>query len=191
MIRLRHVHTIKSTEAAHEIVLLNSHDGTSSYQILSGMFRFVCANGMVCGEVDNDIRIRHKGNVGDAVIEGAFQVLNSSEKVAGQIDEMRSTTLNHAEQIAFARAAIPLRFGDDAPVQPGDILRARRFDDNGDDAWRTFNRIQENLVRGGMLGRDTNGRTRRVREVTGMDKDTTLNRQLWALRDEMMRIKNG
>ena len=46
MIRLRHASQINGAEA-NEIVLLNSHDGTSSYQMLAGMFRFVCSNGLV------------------------------------------------------------------------------------------------------------------------------------------------
>src|SRR3546814_2711975 len=39
MIRLRHASQINGREA-NEIILLNSHDGTSSYQMLAGMFRF-------------------------------------------------------------------------------------------------------------------------------------------------------
>lgn len=38
MLRLRHASQINGAEA-NEIVLLNSHDGTSSYQMLAGMFR--------------------------------------------------------------------------------------------------------------------------------------------------------
>src|SRR3546814_719372 len=49
MIRLRHASQINGGEA-NEIILLNSHDGTSSYQMLAGMFRFVCQNGLVCGD---------------------------------------------------------------------------------------------------------------------------------------------
>ena len=49
MLRLRHASQINGREA-NEIILLNSHDGTSSYQMLAGMFRFVCSNGLVCGD---------------------------------------------------------------------------------------------------------------------------------------------
>jgi len=48
MIRLRQHDQITATEA-NEIILINSHDGTSSYQMLAGMFRFVCCNGMITG----------------------------------------------------------------------------------------------------------------------------------------------
>src|SRR3546814_17984138 len=40
MIRLRHASQINARGEANEIILLNSHDGTSSYQMLAGMFRF-------------------------------------------------------------------------------------------------------------------------------------------------------
>ena len=38
LLRLRHASQINGAEA-NEIVLLNSHDGTSSYQMLAGQFR--------------------------------------------------------------------------------------------------------------------------------------------------------
>src|SRR3546814_3036217 len=61
MIRLRHASQINGREA-NEIILLNSHDGTSSYQMLAGMFRFVCQNGLVCGDTVADVRVPHKGD---------------------------------------------------------------------------------------------------------------------------------
>lgn len=60
----------------NEIVLLNSHDGTSSDQMLAGMFRFVCSNGLVCGDTVADVRVPHKGDVAGHAIEGAFEVLS-------------------------------------------------------------------------------------------------------------------
>src|SRR5690606_28561838 len=68
MLRLRHASQINGAEA-NEIVLLNSHDGTSSYQMLAGMFRFVCSNGLVCGDTVADVRVPHKGDVSGHVIE--------------------------------------------------------------------------------------------------------------------------
>lgn len=75
MIRLRHASQINGREA-NEIILLNSHDGTSSYQMLAGMFRFVCQNGLVCGDTVADVRVPHKGDVAGHVIEGAYAVLD-------------------------------------------------------------------------------------------------------------------
>jgi hypothetical protein len=78
MIRLRHASQISSREA-NEIILLNSHDGTSSYQMLAGMFRFACQNGLVCGDTVADVRVPHKGDVAAQVIEGAYKVSDEAK----------------------------------------------------------------------------------------------------------------
>ena len=191
MIRLRHASQIDGKEA-NEIILLNSHDGSSSYQMLSGVFRFVCSNGMVCGDILSDIRIRHKGNIVDNVIEGAFRVLDDFDLVNGQKDGMKSLTLNEGEQAAFARAALTLKYDTEltpAPITENQILRPKRMEDRSDDLWTTFNCVQENLVRGGLRGRSATGQVSTTREVKGIDQNIKLNRALWVLAEEMRKIK--
>ena len=39
MIRMRHAGQVQTRPEANEIILINSHDGASSYQMLAGMFR--------------------------------------------------------------------------------------------------------------------------------------------------------
>lgn len=191
MIRLRHADQISGREA-NEIILLNSHDGTSSYQMLAGMFRFVCQNGMVCGETMSDIRVRHNGDVVGEVIEGAFKVLDSFETVTAQREAMQSLTVNPGEQAAFARAALALKYDEEGgatPITEAQILAPRRFEDRRDDLWTTFNRVQENLMKGGLRGRNRNGRTTTTRPVNGIDQSVKLNRALWVLAEEMRRLK--
>ncbi|CAB3734156.1 hypothetical protein LMG27174_06089 [Paraburkholderia rhynchosiae] len=124
MLRLRHADQISGREA-NEIILLNSHDGSSSYQMIAGMFRFVCQNGMVCGDTIGDIRVPHKGDVVGEVIEGAFRVLHSFEGVAQQRERMAAAVLDEGEQTAFARAALALRYDDGKP-RAGDRTAASR-----------------------------------------------------------------
>jgi hypothetical protein len=130
MIRLRHASQINGAEA-NEIVLLNSHDGTSSYQMLAGMFRFVCSNGLVCGDTVADVRVPHKGDVAGHVIEGAYEVLSGFDRVKESRDAMRAITLDEGESEVFARAALALKYDEDkpAPITESQILMPRRFDD--------------------------------------------------------------
>lgn len=192
MIRLRHASQINDAEA-NEVILLNSHDGTSSYQMLAGMFRFVCANGLVCGETVGDVRVRHKGEIVDNVIEGAFEVLNGFEMVREQREGMRAITLDPAEAEIFARAALALKYEPDAtkpaPITESQILAPRRVADVKPDLWSTFNRVQENMVRGGLQARTSNGRRQRTRAVQGIDQSVKVNRSLWMLAEEMKRLK--
>ena len=191
MIRLRHASQIDGAEA-NEIILLNSHDGTSSYQMLAGMFRFVCKNGLVCGDTVADVRVPHKGDVAGHVIEGAYEVLRGFDRVQTSRDAMRAITLDAKEGNVFARAALALKYDDPdkpAPITESQLLAPRRFDDDRPDLWSVFNRTQENLVRGGLPARTANGRRLRTRPVCGMDQNLRLNRALWLLADGMRRLK--
>ena len=202
MIRLRHVSNTANQIAkpeANEIILINSHDGASSYQLLSGLFRFVCCNGLVVGNVSNDIRIPHKGNIQGEVIEGAFRVLDDFEAVNESTSAMKALELKPDEERAFATAALTLRFGDrgaaetgghsPAPVTAEQLTVARRPEDTGSSLWATFQRVQESVVRGGLPGRSAQGRRIQTRQVAGIDRNVSLNRALWMLAEEMRKLK--
>ena len=191
MLRLRHASQIDAAEA-NEIVLLNSHDGTSSYQMLAGVFRFVCANGMVSGDTSSDIRVRHSGDILNNVIEGAFKVMEGFERVDGQRDGMKALSLNEGEQGAFASAALALRYDTElapSPITEAQLLYPRRQEDDKGDLWTTFNRVQENFMRGGLQGRTATLKRTTTRAVVGIDAGIKLNRALWVLAEEMRRLK--
>lgn len=192
MIRLRHASQINSSEA-NEIILLNSHDGTSSYQMLAGMFRFVCQNGLVCGDKMSDVRVPHKGNVTAQVIEGAYEVLNSFERIQDSRDAMRAITPDPEESQVFARAALALKYDDPdkpLPITENQILMPRRYNDNEADLWSMFNRAQENLIKGGLSSRAANGRRQQTRPVQGIDQNLRLNRALWMLAEGLRQLKS-
>lgn len=190
-----------------EVILINSHDGSTSYQLLAGMFRFVCCNGMICGEGFEDIRIRHRAHqdlVRD-VIDGAYTVVDTFKLAIEQGETMKTKLLTHNQQQAFGEAALAVKYFDEetnkveSPITPGQVISARRHEDIGTagnlgprDLWTTFNVVQENLIRGGLTGqtRDANGRTRRAstRAVNGIDGNVKLNRALWTLATRMAEL---
>lgn len=198
LIRLRHGQPNQQDEA-QEIILINSHDGASAYQMLAGLFRYVCANGLVVGDVVEDLRIPHKGPVQDRVIEGAFRVLEGFQAVGEHTEAMKALPLAPPEERAFATAALALRFGENtvedfgghtaAPVTAEQLIEARRPQDLGHTLWDTFQRVQENVIRGGQLGRGPKGRRLHTRPVNSIDRNVSLNRALWLLAEEMRKLK--
>jgi len=200
LIRMRHRREsgdAKARPEAHEIILINSHDGASSYQLLAGVFRFICTNGMVVGDVAHDIRIKHKGNIQGEVIEGAFRVLDDFEAVDASTEAMKSVSLKPEEERAFARAALTLRYGErtegqpPAPITAEQLIQVRRPEDQGNALWMCFQRIQEHLTRGGLPGRTAQGRRIQTREVASIDRNVALNRALWVLAEEMRRLRSS
>ncbi|HBQ2124567.1 DUF932 domain-containing protein [Klebsiella pneumoniae] len=170
-----------------EIILLNSHDGSSSYQMLPGLFRFVCQNGLICGQTFGEVRVPHKGDVIEKVIEGAYEVLGLFDRMDEQRDAMQSLLLPVQAQQALASAALIYRFGEDhQPVTPAQILTPRRYEDDKPDLWTTYQRIQENLIKGGVAGRNAKGKRSHTRAVRGIDGDVKLNRALWVMAEAML-----
>jgi hypothetical protein len=199
MIRMRHISgdadTAMTKPEANEIILINSHDGASSYQLLSGLFRYVCSNGLVVGTVSNDIRIPHRGNVQGEVIEGAFRVLDDFAVVNDATASMKALDLKPEEERAFATAALALRYGErtegqaPAPITVEQLTEARRFEDTGRSLWLAMNRVQSNIMQGGQPGRSAQGRRIHTRPVGSIDRTVTLNRALWVLAEEMRKLK--
>ena len=189
-IRFRHeAHNFKEERGSEfHILLQNSHVGSSSFQIQAGVYRMVCSNGMIVADSILDThRMRHSGRKAtlDNCIEGVYRIVDGVESVEGQVIDWQSRLLPEPVQEVFAKAAAQLRWGDDAPVTAHKLLQPRRWADKGDDQWKVFNRVQENLIRGGQYGMTSNGRNTTTREVKSIDENNRLNKALWTLSTEL------
>ena len=182
-----------------EVAIVNAHDGTASYQAMAGLMRQTCLNGLLVAERDlTSIKVGHTGNITDKVIDASFSVIEESKAAIGHASAWSQLRLTNDEAGIFANAAHVLRFADDegrvtTPIEPVQLLRARRQEDASPDLWTTFNRVQENAIRGGLsaMARNDEGTLRRytTREVKGIDGDVKLNRALWLLAEQMAELK--
>ncbi len=198
MIRFRKGGAPIGQQEVPEVILVNSHDGSSSYSMMAGIFRFVCANGMIAGDKFESIKVHHTGNIIDGILEGAFTVAKDFERALGTVGQMKEITLTPDEQGIFAAQAADLRFepeeGKAPPLIPIRLLDIRRPQDGGNDLWSVFNRVQENALRGGQTQKTwENGRRHRktTREVRGIDSNVRLNRALWTLAEKMAELKKA
>jgi len=193
MLRLRRDDGIGKPEAA-EVIIVNSHDGTSSYQMFAGMLRFVCTNSLVAGERFEEVRVPHKGNIQHDIIEGVYTVAEDFPRLIDASETMKEITLSADERSVLAEASLVARYGEEeSPIRPDQIITPRRREDTGQSLWMSYNVIQENMIRGGLNGqrRNAEGRIRRsqTRAVNGIDQNVTLNRALWTLAEGMQRLK--
>jgi len=78
------------------------------------------------------------------------------------------------------------------PLGPEKLLEARRYEDAGNDLWRVFNKVTENLLPGGLKDetrcRADGKRFARTRAITSLDRNVRLNKELWSL---AQRLANG
>jgi hypothetical protein len=183
-----------------EVVLLNAHDGTSSYQLHAGLYRLVCLNGLTVSDANfGQVKVGHSGRgILDKVIEGTYRVLDDAVVALDHAQELQGTVLSQDERRIFGEAALRLRFDEETlprDVTGLEVTRARRDADTSNNLWLTFNKAQENLVRGGLhyTHRGENGRVthRDTRPVQSADGDVKLNRALWHLTTEFAKLKSS
>ncbi len=173
-----------------ELVLTNSHDGASVYQLDAGLFRLICLNGMtVADHTVAPIKVRHTGNA-DGIINATYEVVEQFPKVLDSVERFSQLRLAAPAREAYAAAALTLKYDDAAPIAPAALLAPRRMDDAEPTLWNTYNTVQEHLVKGGDRGRTQAASHRRVktRAVTGIAEDSRLNKALWTLTEKMQEL---
>jgi hypothetical protein len=218
VLRLRHERDLAGFsqvgQRMHELVLMNSHDGTTSYRLDAGIFEMVCSNKMVvCSSTLDTIKCRHSGNVVNDVIEGSYRIIENAHMVADSIARFESVKLSDQEQLLIADAALSLRCKDEeqtddngeiqvfktAPIEASQLVRPMRYAQQASNLWNTANIIQEHVIRGGDRGvkieTDERGRrtvkrttTRAVNSITEADR---LNKAIWRLTEEMAKLKGA
>ena len=205
MIRFRHRKHFaeggNGMDFAREVIVLNAHDGTSSVQLMAGGFETVCTNCLFRGTVDHNVRVPHKGNIRDKVIEGAYSVLESLGEMEAERQVMRALTMDRDDQQAYAEAAAIVRWEpaiDDngreikPPVTTAQLLQPRFREQVAPTLWNTFQTVQNHVINGGDTGVQATIRGQRrttTRQVNGMDQTTKLNQAMWHLADYFARQK--
>jgi hypothetical protein len=174
-----------------EILLTNSHDGTSSFKFHVGLFRLVCSNGLVIADKTFDsYRVMHKGFKKEDILNVVSQTTEKIPMVVGKVQGMMGKVLTPNQQYDFAQRVADYRWGEDKMVDVNQMLQIRRNEDAGNDLWSVFNRVQENLLQGGILtvtpkdnGKVRNSRSRAIRSI---DQNLEVNKMLWTLSETMM-----
>ena len=182
-----------------EILIYNSHDGSSSLKMFVGMFRFVCSNGIIAGD-GYTLRVKHS-KTGAANFEA--QLLEAGEqlpRLADRVKQFKAIDVNAMQAMEFAEQALNLRWEKFeryselpgafwTPDQIHPILNAIRADDAQLNAWTVFNRVQEKLLHGKLevLSRNDEGREkwRKARPINAIAEQVRVNRGLWDIAESM------
>ena len=202
MLRFRHIDSVPTVSGLFpELVLVNSHDGLSSYRLMAGLYRLICSNGLVAGDTFKQVRVRHQGDVVGNVIDGTYEIMKEAKQLLEHAEHMGSVGLTKPEKMIFAEVVHQLRFDGDSSlakeaIKPEQFLKPRRYQENGkNDLFTVFNVVQENTIKGGLRGwaRDDKGYAKRVttREIKSIDQNNSLNRALWTLAEKMMQLRGA
>jgi len=187
-----------------EIILYNSHDGSSSVRLFAGCFRFICSNGIVAGDGFQS-RMYHNAKAINGFEDMLASTVDSLPLLMERIEKLRCTKLMYGDAVEMARKGVQTRwkmfdetiedipFGSYATEKTvRDALVVQRNEDDYMDAFTVFNRIQEAVVRGNAFVRSLSkantkhgdtGVMRKARPISSVSEGIRVNNELWAIAD--------
>jgi hypothetical protein len=170
-------------EARPTVLFMNSSDGSRPIQSELGIFRLVCSNGLVIKSHDfGGFRERHTKLNFEDIKKLLEEKVTLMESTIGKINTWNGIEMKAIDRRKFATDALLLRLGEDRQPEEHELqslLEARRSVDSVNTLWHVFNRVQENMLKGGFqLG------NRQARAITNPIMDMTLNQGLWSLAEQ-------
>jgi hypothetical protein len=153
-------------EAFTSITLSNSSNGAQPLQMSLGMYRQVCSNGMVTFDQHAESQNIKHTEINYRDLDRFVSSMNSkANKLITEVNEMKHRGLSIEDIRKLAVEAASLRYTDLEDINIDDLFAVNRVEDESDDLWTVFNRIQENLTH----------------DITNMKEDIKLNQQLFKL----------
>jgi len=168
-----------------QIVLLNSHDKSTSATALAGMLRSLCHNGMYWADHSFGFKAVHYKMGMEQVLDGIAAVSDRFGEMIDNVERWSKIQLTNAQRLQFAERALELR-GTALAVDPANLLVAPREADVGMDLWKTYNVVQENLTHGGIAAQNKMGKWRSLRPIKALKVDSDFNRKLWGVANELV-----
>jgi len=179
-------------ESIPELIVENSHDGTSALRIFFGVFRIACLNGLIAGNSLHEMRVIHSQRSVKALGGAVEEMTDNVPQLVSSVKKYSQIELSTDKMHDLARQAIELRlrhtqnvidFKIDAALQP------TRHTDYGNDAYTVFNILQEKVIRGGIkyTQKLENGWDQRktTRPISAVTQTTKLNRELWNILEKV------
>jgi len=168
-----------------QILLTNSSDGKNAFTFRAGLFRLVCSNGLVISTQDfADLKIRHFGYKFEDLQKTINAMVEKLPLTVESMNKFKQTQLEEAQIIEFAKKALSVRFGEEEikriTVNYDEFIKPTRKEDEGNDLWSVFNRVQEKIIEGDFeYGYAT--KTRKARRIKNFNQDIVLNSNLYEL----------
>jgi hypothetical protein len=173
-----------------QLLLINSHDGSTAVKFEMGVFRLVCSNGLVIKSQDfGGFKMRHMGYSFEDLRVYINQLVETLPTVVANLNKFSQVEMTPEQQYEFATKAIEARFGEEKQLPAEEIdnlLAAERKEDEGNNVWVVLNRVQEKLTNGGFGYLNAKGKVRKSRAVKNFTQDIDMNTKLWVIAEEFI-----
>ena len=150
----KHLATLKysdleTPEGVPTVLITNSHNRSSSFQVHTGYIRFACSNGLVAGTNIESMKVQHTAQNWNELLQSFVkQYMNNVSIIEQEHRYMQRKYLTHVTQRYFLEEAVKLRYELKDIMDINELNLIRRVEDKGDDLYKLYNRVQESLVKG-------------------------------------------
>jgi len=168
-----------------QIILLNSHNRTTSMTMFGGLLRGLCHNGLFFGSADaGGFEAMHYRMDMERVTDAAYAIVERFERLIEGANAWSKIRLTQEQARRFGQKAIEIR-GTSMNVDPMALVVPNRPQDIRDDLWTTFNTVQERLTHGTVQAQRANNSWRKLPAIKSLKVDVDMNRKLWAAASEL------
>ena len=180
-------------ELSPEMLLINSHNRSSAFQLEAGIFRLVCSNGLIVRDNSyGSFRFRHSGDAAERVAAATAGVAEIAGRAIERARDMSKIQISTAQQLRFAQEAAKLRYKDNDQELVKALLVPKRnvetHEHNGNfprgDLFTTVNVVQENIMLGKVQRTLPSGRKSSTHAVNSVHADLAINRGIWSLAEQ-------
>ena len=168
-----------------QVLLTNSHDGKNSFQFTAGLFRMICANGLVIAtDTFEDVKIRHMGYDFSTLQDTIKDMVERLPLTVEAMNKMKEVELKEEQMFDLAKSFLDIRVEgtentfDDQAIE--EVLEAQRKADEGNMLWEVFNRVQENIIEGNFEYITKTGKKRQARVIKNFKQDQEVNKKMFS-----------
>jgi hypothetical protein len=137
-----------------------------------------------------NVKVRHMGYSFDELQQTIKTITERLPLTVESMNKMKEIELEQDQMVALANQMLEVRFGDstkDMGFDIDQILEPVRVEDQTNDLWTVFNRIQERII-GGDFNYSTNNRIRKARRIKNFNQDIDLNQDMFRTALELVEM---
>lgn len=193
---IRHTEKEKSQFGAPELFIVNAHDGTSSWRVISS---WRMKGGASFLSADSEERIQHRGkNVIEKVISSAEKTLLKAHQMEIELQLMSNRILTSAELDLFIKRALVVRYHDPASNKevnfndyPVNIQSVKELFKKPPSVLECISSVSDALINGKIIGVDPSGEERKQRAITNIGKRVATKQALYLFATSIIYPEEG
>lgn len=175
-----------------EIILFNSHEGSSAVKLFSGAFRFICSNQIIRGEGSQSKLYHNTSSI--ARFENLLQdTIQRLPETLTRVEQMKQISADAFDVNSLAKKAFLTRWNENQFSEEYTIdsmLNVRRMEDAKNDFWTIWNRLQESTLRNGTsiqrVQPDGSVKIRTACAISNPKEHIRINSDLWDIATEVL-----